>query len=181
MKLIILDRDGVINFESEAYIKSPNEWQPIPGSLEAIAALTNAGYKIAIATNQSGIARGLYDATMLQQIHEKLLTEVHKHGGHIAKIAYCPHEDTDDCSCRKPKPGLLIEIAKYFNITLNNVPFIGDSYRDIAAGNAVNCQCILVRTGNGAETLKKHPELNAIKNYADLNEAVHLGILKKNS
>jgi D-glycero-D-manno-heptose 1,7-bisphosphate phosphatase len=172
MKLIILDRDGVINYESADYIKTPEEWQPIPGSLAAIAQLTQAGYTIAIATNQSGIAKGLYDHAALALIHQKLLFEVKRMGGEIAAIFYCPHGSYDDCVCRKPKPGLLYQIAEYFQISLKDIPFIGDSFRDIEAARKVGCQPILVRTGYGEQTLAQYPELlSEILVYMNLAEA----------
>lgn len=159
MKLIILDRDGVINYESADYIKTPDEWMPIPGSLAAIAQLTQAGYTIAIATNQSGIAKGLYDHAALTNIHQKLLLEVKRVGGTIAAIFYCPHGSHEACACRKPKPGLLYQISEHFQLSLKDVPFIGDSFRDIEAARKVGCQPILVRTGYGEQTLANYPEL----------------------
>jgi D-glycero-D-manno-heptose 1,7-bisphosphate phosphatase len=173
MKLIILDRDGVINYDSKAYVKSPEEWQPIPGSLEAIAKLTQAGYQIAVATNQSGIARGLFDEAMLRAIHNKMLYCIEEQGGHISRIFFCPHDDRAQCDCRKPKPGLLLQAADYFNCSLEGVPCIGDSYRDLQAAEAVCCQPILVLTGNGKTTLQNHSELlTTINIYEDLSAAV---------
>lgn len=155
MKLIILDRDGVINHDSPNYIKTPAEWVAIPGSLAAIAQLKQAGYRVVIATNQSGLARGLYNEAILQQIHQKMFDELAQYGGVIDHIFYCPHGPDDDCDCRKPKPGLLHQIAAHYQIDLTGVPFVGDSMRDIEAARAVACQPILVRTGNGAEIAHK--------------------------
>jgi D-glycero-D-manno-heptose 1,7-bisphosphate phosphatase len=165
MKLVILDRDGVINYDSEAYIKSPDEWHPIPGSLEAIARLNQAGYRIAVATNQSGVGRGYYDLAMLARIHQKMndaLTEV---GGKIEAIFFCPHTPEMACECRKPKPGLLFQIAKYFQIELKGIPAVGDSLRDIQAARAVAARPILVKTGNKDAFLEKveiYPDLASV-------------------
>lgn len=155
MKLIILDRDGVINHDSPNYIKTPAEWIAIPGSLAAIAQLNRAGYQVVIATNQSGLARGLYNEVMLQQIHQKMFDELAQYGGVIDHIFYCPHGPDDHCACRKPKPGLLHQIAAHYQIDLTGVPFVGDSMRDIEAARAAACQPILVCTGNGAKIAYK--------------------------
>ena len=152
MKLIVLDRDGVINEDSDAYIKSPEEWQPIPGSLEAIAALNRAGYQVVVATNQSGIARGLYDLDTLARIHEKMHQALAAVGGHIEAVFFCPHGPDDDCDCRKPRPGLFHDIAGRLRISLEGVPAIGDSLRDLQAAEAVGALPILVRTGKGRKT-----------------------------
>ena len=156
-KLIILDRDGVINFDSTEYIKTPEEWLPIPGSLKAIAMLNRKGFKVAIATNQSGIARGYFDFYTLQQIHNKMRNALAQEGGKIAEICFCPHSPDDHCKCRKPKTGLLEEIFALFNIDPKKdfVPFVGDSLKDIEAAKAAFCQPVLVRTGNGEDTLRK--------------------------
>lgn len=174
MKLIILDRDGVINFDSEHYIKSPDEFHLIPGSLDAIAQLNKLGHTIAIATNQSGVARGLYDEITLKAIHEKLTTHLKQAGGEIDYIAYCPHHPDEQCHCRKPEPGLLEQISKHYNINLKGVPFIGDTFRDLTAGLAVGCKPILVKTGNGLMTIENHAEqledieiFDNLKQYAD--------------
>ena len=150
MKLIILDRDGVINYDSEHYIKSPTEWIPIPGSLEAIAQLNLKGYKVVVATNQSGIGRGLYSEDMLLSIHAKMQQALNEVQGRVDHVFYCPHLPTYGCDCRKPAPGLLRQIAAYYHCDLQGVPFVGDSLRDIRAACAVGCQPVLVRSGNGA-------------------------------
>ncbi|EKD75279.1 MAG: D,D-heptose 1,7-bisphosphate phosphatase (D-glycero-D-manno-heptose 1,7-bisphosphate phosphatase) [uncultured bacterium] len=150
MKLVILDRDGVVNYDSEHYIKSPEEWIPIPGSLEAIATLNRKGYTVTIATNQSGIGRGFYNEMQLDAIHQKMQTILKVHQGRIDRVFYCPHLPTQACNCRKPAPGLLQQIAAHYQCDLNAVPFVGDSLRDIRAACAVGCQPVLVRTGNGA-------------------------------
>lgn len=155
-KLIILDRDGVINHDSAGYIKSPEEWQPIEGSLEAIALLNAKGYLVVVATNQSGIARGFYDEQSLEKIHAKMQYAANALGGHIDKIFYCPHGPNDNCDCRKPKPGLLHQIADHYRISISNVPFVGDSLRDIEAANAAGAKPVLVLTGNGQKTLQQH-------------------------
>ena len=172
MKLIILDRDGVINQDSEEFIKSVEEFIPLPGSLEAIARLKQAGYTIAVATNQSGIARGYYDEATLAAMHDKLAHLLDEQGGEIDYIAYCPHGPDDDCACRKPLPGLLNEIGKHFNVELTNVPIIGDSLRDIQAARSVGAFPILVKTGKGENTLANEDQISNIPVYADLAAAV---------
>ena len=143
-KLVILDRDGVINHDSDHYIKSPDEWQPIPGSLEAIAKLNQAGYHIAVATNQSGIGRGLYDMDTLNAIHMKFHRLLAKVGGHVDAIFFCPHTDADGCRCRKPLPGMIEQISQRYG-----VPIVGDSVRDLVAGVSVGAEPHLVLTGKG--------------------------------
>jgi D-glycero-D-manno-heptose 1,7-bisphosphate phosphatase len=171
MQLVILDRDGVINEDSDAYIKSPEEWRPLPGSLEAIARLTRAHYHIVIVTNQSGIARGLFDLDALQQIHARMHREVARHGGRIDAIYYCPHGPDDECHCRKPKAGMLRDLAKRLKVDLADVPAIGDSLRDLQAAQAVNARPILVRTGKGRQTeIEAGP--TGCEIYDDLAEAV---------
>jgi D-glycero-D-manno-heptose 1,7-bisphosphate phosphatase len=156
--LIILDRDGVINYDSEEFIKSEDEWQPIPGSLEAIATLTQAGFTLAIASNQSGIARGLFDQRALDAMHAKMLGLVHEAGGHISRIVICPHGPDDGCDCRKPRPGMLEQLAHHFDTSLAGVPVIGDSLRDLEAAAAVGARPILVRSGKGRGTEAALPE-----------------------
>ena len=153
MKLVILDRDGVINHDSDQYIKSPEEWKPIPGSLAAIARLNQAGYRVVVATNQSGIDRRLFEADTLMAIHEKMLKAVAQVGGRIDAIFFCPHTNADNCECRKPRPGLLKEIAARFNADLTGVPAIGDSLRDLQAAQAVGAQPMLVLSGKGRKTV----------------------------
>lgn len=172
MKIVILDRDGVINQDSTSYIKSPEEWKPIPGSLESIALLNQAGYRVVVATNQSGVGRGLFDMATLNAIHDKMHRALGLIGGHVDGIFYCPHAQDADCGCRKPKPGLLEEIARRFGISLEGVPVVGDSLRDIEAALAVGAQPLLVLTGKGKKTRKDggFPETTPV--YADLAEAV---------
>lgn len=171
MPVIILDRDGVINFDSEEYIKSPEEWHPIPGSLEAIAKFNRAGYRVIIATNQSGVARGFYDISTLMKIHEKLLKCVEEAGGRIEEIFYCPHHPDEKCFCRKPQPGMLNQIAKKYSVDMANTFFIGDSMGDVKAAQLAGCRPLLVLTGNGKKTLGKYPELMNTLHYKDLAEA----------
>ncbi|HTN66123.1 MAG TPA: D-glycero-beta-D-manno-heptose 1,7-bisphosphate 7-phosphatase [Burkholderiaceae bacterium] len=152
MKLIILDRDGVINHDSDEFIKSPAEWMPIDGSLEAIARLNQAGYRVAVATNQSGIARRLFDMVTLNAIHQKLHVRAQHVGARIDAIFYCPHAADDACDCRKPKAGLLHEIARRFDTSLQGVPSVGDSLRDLQAGAEAGCLPYLVLTGKGEQT-----------------------------
>lgn len=171
MKLIILDRDGVINFESEKFIKSPEEWIPIPGSLEAIAKLNQAGFIVVVATNQSGIGRGLFTEATLHAIHAKMQSELKKLNGHIDNIFYCPHLPTDNCECRKPKAGLFHQISATYQIALQNVPAIGDSLRDIQAAQTATCRAILVCTGNGKNVLTESTLPMNISVYKDLAAA----------
>jgi len=172
MKFIILDRDGVINYDSDEYIKSPDEWHPIPGSLEAIADLNRADYRVVIATNQSGVARGHYTLEILDKIHEKLMRELAAVGGYVDEIFFCPHHPEECCGCRKPKPGLLHQIKSKFNINFSDVFFVGDSIGDIEAARAVGCKPILVLTGNGKKFLQQYPQLKEIPHFRDLAEAV---------
>ncbi len=156
---LILDRDGVINEDSDAFIKSPAEWIPIPGSLEAIARLSQAGFTIYVATNQSGLARGLFDEATLTQIHEKMKAAITQAGGKLEAIFFCPHGPSDHCTCRKPKPGLIEACLRHRNIPPEQAVVIGDSLRDLQAGQSTGCSAWLVLTGKGAECLRKHPEL----------------------
>lgn len=172
MKLIILDRDGVINVDSALYIKSPAEWKPLPGSLEAIARLNQAGYKVVIATNQSGIGRGLFDMDTLNAMHEKMHKALAVVGGRVDAIFYCPHTADEGCGCRKPQPGMFERIAKLYNQDLSGVPAIGDSLRDLQAASALGCAPILVKTGKGEKTVADGnlPEGTVVR--ADLAAAV---------
>ena len=154
MKLVVLDRDGVINSDSDQYIKSPQEWKPIAGSLEAIARFTQAGFQVAVATNQSGVARGLFDMATLNAMHDKMHKAVNQLGGRIDAVFFCPLAADAGCACRKPKPGMLLEIAARFNIALSGVAVIGDSLRDLQAASAAGARPVLVRTGKGEMTLK---------------------------
>jgi len=156
----LLDRDGVINHDSDDFIKSPEEWQPIDGSLEAIALLNEHGYKVAVITNQSGVARGLFDNTMLEKIHAKMRQMAAEKGGKIDAIYFCPHGPDDGCACRKPKPGLLESFAAEKNVSLSGMTVIGDSLRDIQSAQAVGAIPILVKTGKGQKTLTDNPDLN---------------------
>ena len=155
MKLIVLDRDGVINLDSDHFIKNPDEWKPIPGSLEAIAELNQAGFRIALATTQSGVGRGLFDMATLNAIHDKMHRALAQNGARIDALFYCPHAAEANCDCRKPKPGMLLEIARRFGTNLARVPSIGDSLRDLQAGEHLGIQPMLVLTGKGKETKAK--------------------------
>lgn len=178
--LIILDRDGVINADSDDYIKSPDEWHALPGSLEAIATLSKAGHKVVVATNQSGVGRGYYDLNMLQKIHEKMQTELAKHGGKLTGIYFCPHTPDDRCHCRKPEPGLLEKIKADFPEEFSNAVLIGDSYRDLQAAHKMKIKAILVKTGNGKKTLEKNKdEINEV--YDDLKAYVKIMLQSNHS
>lgn len=172
MPYIILDRDGVINHDSINYIKSPEEWLPIAGSLDAIAQLNRAGFRVLLVTNQSGIARGYYDIDTLDLIHEKLMRELAAVGGYVEEIFFCPHHPDEDCLCRKPKPGMLEKIAEKYPLKLSETFFIGDSIGDIRAAQTAGCLPILVMTGNGEKTLQNYPELINIPHFPDLARAV---------
>ena len=154
VKLIVLDRDGVINHDSAQFIKSPDEWRQIPGSLEAIARLNHAGYRVVIATNQSGIGRGLFDMATLNAIHEKMHRALALAGGRVDALFYCPHTADAQCECRKPKTGMLREIGVRYGVDLNGVPCVGDGLRDLIAADAVGAQPMLVLTGKGERTLR---------------------------
>ena len=167
--LLILDRDGVINQDSSEFVKSPAEWRPLPGSIEAIARLSRAGYTVAVASNQSGLARGLLDRAALRAMHRKLRRLVAAQGGTVARIVVCPHGPDDGCACRKPMPGLLIRLARHFDTSLEDVPVVGDSLRDLQAAARAGARPVLVRTGNGEKTLRELPEeLQRVPVFDDL-------------
>lgn len=173
--LIVLDRDGVINYESKNFIKTPDEWIPIPGSIDAIATLSKAKYKIVIATNQSGVHRGLFSEKTLSAIHEKMLQLIRAQGGTVEKIYYCPHMPEENCACRKPKPGMLEKIHADFGVPFSEMIFVGDSERDFLAAKAVGCQFAWVRTGN-----MEHPPTSEYPVFDDLSHFAHV-FLKTNS
>ena len=168
MKLVILDRDGTINHDSDNYIKSPDEWRPIEGSLDAIARLTQAGYRIVVATNQSGIARKLLDTRTLFAIHDKLQRAVAQAGGRIDAFFFCPHAADSSCECRKPKPGMLLEIARRFNVPLEEVYVVGDARRDVEAAAAAAARPVLVLTGKGRQTRAEGELPRGTEVFADL-------------
>lgn len=172
MRLVILDRDGVINEDSDDYIRTPEEFIPIPGSLEAIARLKKAGFTVVVASNQSGIGRGYFDFNTLNAMHDKLKDLLAEVGGSVDGLFYCPHTPEDHCNCRKPAPGLYQQIARQFNVDLTGVPIIGDSLRDIEAAWAVGASPILVRTGKGLRTLESSKNLENVPVFDDLAEAV---------
>ncbi len=156
MKVIVIDRDGVVNHDSDAYgcIKSPEEWVPIAGSLEAIARLNHSGYTVVVASNQPGLARGHFTIEMLSAIHKKMDEQLAKIGGRVDAVFYCPHGPDDGCDCRKPRPGMLLEIGQRFNVPLKNVVFIGDSISDVKAASNALAKPMLVRTGKGKKAEK---------------------------
>lgn len=171
MRLVILDRDGVINRDSNDFIKSPEEWIPIPGSLEAIARLCRAEFRIVIITNQSGIARGILTLDTLNRIHTRMLEHIHQKGGEIDAIMICPHGPDDKCECRKPKPGMFLELAQRLKINLSGVPAVGDSLRDVEAARAAKALPVLVKTGNGrqsAKLLADNEDLSDVSVFEDL-------------
>jgi D-glycero-D-manno-heptose 1,7-bisphosphate phosphatase len=172
MKLVILDRDGVINVDSDKFIKRPEEWKPIPGSLEAVARLNHAGFHVVVATNQSGIGRGLFDMTMLNAINEKMIDALGQIGGRIDAVFYCPHSAEADCGCRKPKTGMFEEIGQRFNAPLLGIPSVGDSLRDLQASAAVGAQPMLVLTGKGEKTQAQGGLPENTKVFANLSAAV---------
>ncbi len=174
MKLVILDRDGVINVDSDRFIKSPDEWRPISGSLEAIARLNGAGFHVAVATNQSGIERGLLDMNALNAIHAKMLKAAQQVGGHIDVIYYCPHSSDTDCRCRKPLPGMFFDIGQRLNVALDGVPCVGDSLRDLQAAAAAGGRPYLVLTGKGALTLAAGNLPAGTQTFSDLSSAVDM-------
>ena len=173
-RLIVLDRDGVINFDSPDYIKSPEEWRPLPGSLEAIARLCREDYKVVIITNQSGIARGLYSINTLNRIHQKMLEKLQPLGGEISAIFFCPHGPGDGCQCRKPMPGLFHELKNRLKCNLKNIYAVGDSLRDLEAAHSAGARPVLVQTGNGKRCKedidggKTDPAFREVPCYPDL-------------
>jgi D-glycero-D-manno-heptose 1,7-bisphosphate phosphatase len=169
-KWVILDRDGVINADSDAYIKSVAEWLPLPGSLEAIAMLTAAGFAVAVATNQSGVGRGLFSRAELERIHDAMRAAVSAAGGQLAGIYVCPHRPSEGCDCRKPAPGLLRQIERDSGGSLRGVPFIGDKLSDITAARVVGARPILVQTGQGRAT-QAALGAAAVEIYPDLKAA----------
>ena len=173
MKLVILDRDGVINQDSEQFIKSREEWQPLPGSIEAIARLNRAGFTVMVATNQSGLGRGLFTADDLHGMHHKMRTLIASAGGDLGGVYFCPHTPEDNCNCRKPLPGLLDTIMADLGLdSLTAVPLVGDSIRDLEAGLARGCTPLLVRTGKGRQAeaaLPQHPVLAKTRVFDDLD------------
>lgn len=168
MKLVILDRDGTINHDSDAYIKSPEEWRPIKGSLEAIARLTQAGYRVIVATNQSGIARGLFDTRTLFAIHDLLQRSAGQVGGRIDAFFFCPHAAEAGCECRKPQPGMLLEVARRFNVPLAETYMVGDARRDLDAAAAAGARPVLVLTGKGTKTQAAGDVPRGTEVFADL-------------
>ena len=172
MNLVILDRDGVINVDSDKYIKSPEEWKPLPGSLEAVSRLNQAGYRVVVATNQSGVARGLFDMAALNSIHDKMIAALAQHGARLDAIFFCPHANEAHCHCRKPNTGLFEEIQQRYNIPLADVPAIGDSLRDLTAAHNAGAQPMLVLTGKGALTQSAGGLPEGTLVFADLAEAV---------
>ncbi|MBI2308883.1 MAG: D-glycero-beta-D-manno-heptose 1,7-bisphosphate 7-phosphatase [Rhodocyclales bacterium] len=172
MKLVILDRDGVINFDSDQFIKSPAEWKPIPGSPEAIARLNQAGYRVVVATNQSGVGRAMFDMDTLNAIHEKMHRTVAAVGGRIDAVFYCPHAADAGCDCRKPKPGMFERIAACYNTNLAGVPAVGDSLRDLQAAAVIGAAPMLVLTGKGVKTQQDPALPEGTLVFANLSAAV---------
>jgi D-glycero-D-manno-heptose 1,7-bisphosphate phosphatase len=167
-RLVILDRDGVINQNSEHYIRSAAEWHALPGALDAIAKLTHAGYTLVIATNQAGVGKGTFSEAALEEIHRKLLREVADAGGHIDHVFACLHRQDELCGCRKPQPGMLIDACQSYGVSPGDVPFVGDSARDIKAALAAGCRPVLVLTGDGQLT-RTNPDLPVdLPVYSDL-------------
>ena len=174
MKLIVLDRDGVINEDSDEYIKSEAEWHPIPGSLEAIVRLNHAGYTVAVATNQSGIARGYYNVATLSAMHRKMDELLASLGGRVDAVFFCPHGPKEGCDCRKPAPGLLRQIGERYQHDMKGVKFIGDSISDMKAAVAIKAQPVLVKTGKGEQTIEQLQSngINGALIYDNLADAV---------
>ena len=172
MALIILDRDGVINHDSEDYIKSPDEWKAIPGSLEAIARLSQSDYRVVVVTNQSGLARKKFNIETLNAIHQKMFNHLSQFGGTIEAVFFCPHGPKQGCKCRKPRPGLFDDIADRLHVSLTNVPCVGDSLSDIEAAQAINATPILVRTGNGQALIDEEKVPEGVVIFDDLAAVV---------
>ncbi|MDH5484498.1 MAG: D-glycero-beta-D-manno-heptose 1,7-bisphosphate 7-phosphatase [Gammaproteobacteria bacterium] len=183
MKLIILDRDGVINQDSDDYIKTVDEWQPITGSLQAMGRLSQAGYTLVVATNQSGIARGYFDLETLHAMHKKMDEMLEQFGGKVDAVFYCPHGPKDNCQCRKPAPGLFHDISSRYQVPLANVVAIGDSLRDIQAAREAGARPILVKTGKGERSLQTagNDELDDVPVYENLAEVVDVLLAETNN
>lgn len=175
---VILDRDGTINVDSDEFVKSPEEWLPLPGSLEAIAELNRHGFKVVVITNQSGVARGLFDLTALSAMHDKMRRMAAAQGGRIEAIYFCPHGPKDQCDCRKPKAGLFKAFASDRQVDLQAVYAVGDSYRDIEAAQAAGARPVLIKTGKGLKTLQNHPQLN-LPIFDNLYDAAHFIVSQK--
>lgn len=170
--MLILERDGVINEEPEEFVASPADWQPIPGSVEAIARANSAGYHVVIASNQPGLAQGRFDIDTLNAIHQRMFTELSVAGGHVDAVFFCPHAPQDKCQCRKPQPGMLLEIGTRFHADLQDVQVIGNSLGDIQAARAAGAQPVLVRTGKWQQTMQHKQELVGVSVYENLAAAV---------
>lgn len=181
MKLVILDRDGVINEDSDAYIKTPDEWIPLPGSLEAIGKLCREGFTVVVASNQSGLARGYFDKKTLEAMHNKMQSLLSRHCGKIDRFYICPHGPNDNCLCRKPNPGLLKEISRDYRIDLIQTPVIGDSLRDLQAAEHVGALPILVLTGKGKKTYHQQTLPPNSHVYNNLSQAVDALLSRKSS
>ncbi len=172
MRLLILDRDGVINRDSPDFIKSPREWIPIPGSMQAISKANQIGFRVVVISNQSGISRGLFNINQLNKIHSTMLREVARFGGSIDAVFFCPHGPSDGCNCRKPMPGLLLDLARRIDVDWPSTFVIGDRRSDMLAADAVGAQKILVKTGHGEETIESTPDLSDTIVCDDLANAV---------
>lgn len=173
-RLVVLDRDGVINADSDAYIRSLDEWMPLPGSIEAIARLCHAGYLVAVASNQSGLARGYFNLSQLNSMHRRLRDLVSEQGGRIELIAFCPHAPGDNCLCRKPQPGLLLEIGRRLGMDLSGCPFVGDSVSDVDSARAAGMLPWLVRSGKGHSALIEKPDLfKDVRVFEDLSDVAN--------
>jgi len=171
IRLVVLDRDGVINCDSDFFIRSAEEWVAIEGSVEGIALLSKHGFTVAVASNQSGLARGHFDLAALEGIHRKMCAEVRAAGGQIDRIVYCPHGPGEGCDCRKPAPGLLQQLGEHYGVSMAGVPFIGDAERDLDAARAIGARPVLVRTGKGGVTETSLVE--GIEVYDNLLHAAH--------
>ena len=179
-KVVVLDRDGVINEDSDNFIKSADEWVPLKGSLEAISRLKKAGFIVAVATNQSGLARKLFDQGALQAMHDKMDSLLSQRGASVDSIEFCPHGPNDNCVCRKPKPGMLLKICKQFDIKPSETVFVGDTFTDVQAARMAGCQSVLVKTGKGQRTLDKHGSIEGTTVYDNLSHFVR-EFLKQNN
>ena len=169
---VCLDRDGVINADEVGYISSPQDWEPLAGSAEAIGRLTQSGYDVFVLTNQSGIGRGYYTLDDMQAVHIKMHAVLSRYGGVVKAVYYCPHAPEEDCSCRKPQTGMFEQLQAQFEVDLTATWFVGDKLSDLLAGDAVNAQSVLVKTGCGADTLAQLPDDHSYPVFADLSAFV---------
>jgi len=179
MRLIVLDRDGTLNENPEDFLRSPEDWTPIPGALEAVARLNQGGWRVVVATNQSGLGRGLFDVATLNAMHARMHKELAAAGARVEAVFFCPHAPEEGCDCRKPAPGLFQQIARRMKVAPSSVVAAGDSVRDAMAASAAGCEAHLIASGPAAEVgadlpagTRIHPDLGAFADFILARDAV---------